>query len=89
VPTRLTPQQAFVLRAKDLNRIIPVHQEDEARSKMRALDCSDPAHSDPMHFSAENDADLMEQVKKHRDEYHTEITDQQIQETVSATAYDE
>lgn len=56
---------------------------------MRALDCIDPAHNDPTHFSAEDDADLMEQIKKHRDEYHTQITDQQIQEMVAATAYDE
>jgi hypothetical protein len=49
---------------------------------MRALDCSDPAHPDPMHFSAENDADLVEEIKKHRDEWHTQITDQQIQEMV-------
>jgi hypothetical protein len=56
---------------------------------MRALDCTDPAHPDPMHFSAENDADLVEEIKKHRDEWHTQITDQQIQEMVSTTAYDE
>jgi predicted small metal-binding protein len=56
---------------------------------MRGLDCSDPAHSDPMHFSAESDAELEEQVLKHRDEYHTQITDEQIREQIATTAYDE
>jgi hypothetical protein len=57
---------------------------------MRAVDCSDPAaHSETMHFSAESDAELVEQLKKHRDEYHTQLTDEQLQETVSTTAYDE
>jgi hypothetical protein len=53
------------------------------------MDCIDPAHPDPKHFSAETDADLVDQVKKHRDEFHTQVTDDQIQEMVSSTAYDE
>ena len=55
---------------------------------MRAFDCIHEAHEDA-HFSAENDQDLIEQIRKHRDQYHTEISDQQISEMVTAGAYDE
>jgi hypothetical protein len=42
-----------------------------------------------MHFTADSDEDLTEQVRKHRDEYHPELTDDQISEYVAANAYDE
>ena len=55
---------------------------------MRAFDCSHEAHED-VHFSAENDEGLIEQIRQHRDEYHREISDEQIREMVTAGAYDE
>jgi hypothetical protein len=55
---------------------------------MRAMDCSHPAHDD-MHFTAASDDELFEQVSKHRDEYHMELTDDQLRETITQTAYDE
>jgi hypothetical protein len=55
---------------------------------MRGFDCSHEAHED-VHFSAEDDVSLIEQVRQHRDEYHREISDQQIREMVTAGAYDE
>jgi hypothetical protein len=55
---------------------------------MRALDCVHEAHDD-MHFTAETDEDLIEKVRQHRDEFHREMTDDQIREHVAANAYDE
>ena len=55
---------------------------------MRAMDCVHDAHED-VHFTAENDDDLMEQVRRHRDEFHSELSDDQIREHVAANAYDE
>jgi len=56
---------------------------------MRAMDCSHPAHAEDAHFTADTDDDLIEQVKRHRDQYHPEITDDQVRELVTANAYDE
>jgi predicted small metal-binding protein len=56
---------------------------------MRALDCRDPGKHDDIHFTANSDQDLIGQIQQHRDEYHTEITDDQIREMVTANAYDE
>ena len=53
---------------------------------MRAFDCVHEAHED-VHFSAENDDALVEQIRQHRDQYHPEIGDEQIREMVSAGAY--
>jgi hypothetical protein len=55
---------------------------------MRAFDCSHESHED-IHFSAENDEGLIEQIRQHRDQYHPEIGDEQIREMVTAGAYDE
>jgi hypothetical protein len=55
---------------------------------VRAFDCVHEAHED-IHFSAENDEGLIEQIRQHRDEYHREISDEQIREMVTAGAYDE
>jgi hypothetical protein len=55
---------------------------------MRAMDCVHDAHED-MHFTAENDDELIEQIRQHRDQYHPEIADDQIREMVAASAYDE
>lgn len=55
---------------------------------MRAFDCVHEAHED-VHFTAETDEDLIEQIRQHRDQYHTEISDEQIREMVTTGAYDE
>jgi hypothetical protein len=55
---------------------------------MRALDCVHEAHED-MHFTAQTDGELMEQVQRHRDEFHREMTDEQLREYIAANAYDE
>jgi hypothetical protein len=55
---------------------------------MRAFDCVHESHAD-VHFAAESDEALIEQIRQHRDEYHREISDEQIREMVSAGAYDE
>jgi predicted small metal-binding protein len=54
----------------------------------RALDCQHSAHDD-MHFSAENDDELFRKLREHRDQYHTEISDDEIQQMISTSAYDE
>ena len=56
---------------------------------MRALDCRAPGAHDDMHFTAENDPELIAKIQQHRDQYHTEITDDQIRELVTSSAYDE
>jgi hypothetical protein len=55
---------------------------------MRAVDCIHEAHED-MHFTADTDEALLERVKQHRDEFHQEMSDDQIRDYVSANAYDE
>ena len=55
---------------------------------MRAFDCVHEAHED-VHFTAENDEDLVDQIRRHRDQYHPELSDVQIREFVSTGAYDE
>jgi hypothetical protein len=56
---------------------------------MRALDCRAPGTHDDMHFTADSDQSLIAQIRQHRDEYHTDITDEQIKELVATSAYDE
>jgi hypothetical protein len=60
----------------------------EGDEKMRAFDCSHPAHED-IHFTGASDDELLDQIKRHRDEYHPELTDDQIGEFVAQGAYDE
>ena len=55
---------------------------------MRAYDCTDPAHGD-MHMSGADDAELTEQIKAHRDQFHEDLSDQKIEEMVAQGAYDE
>jgi hypothetical protein len=55
---------------------------------MRAFDCSHERHED-VHFAANDDEGLIQQIRQHRDEYHPEISDDQIREMVSSGAYDE
>jgi hypothetical protein len=55
---------------------------------VRAFDCSHEAHED-IHFTAENDEGLIQQIREHRDQYHPEISDEQIREMVTADAYEE
>lgn len=55
---------------------------------MRAMDCKHPAHDD-VHFTAGTDDELFEQVKRHRDEHHPELSDDQLRETIAQSAYDE
>lgn len=54
----------------------------------RALDCNDPAHDD-MHFTAQDDDELFGKIQQHRDEYHTEMSNDQIKQMISTDAYDE
>lgn len=42
-----------------------------------------------MHFTADDDAQLIERIKEHRDQFHTDITDDGIRDMVSSSAYDE
>ena len=55
---------------------------------MRAFDCVHESHAD-VHFTAESDDALIEQIRRHRDQFHAEISDEQIREMVTAGAYDE
>jgi hypothetical protein len=55
---------------------------------MRAFDCVHESHAD-VHFTAESDEALIEQIRQHRDQFHAEISDEQIREMVTAGAYDE
>jgi hypothetical protein len=55
---------------------------------MRAMVCVHDAHED-VHFTAETDENLLEHVRRHRDEYHPELTDDQVRDHVAANAYDE
>jgi hypothetical protein len=56
--------------------------------EMRAFDCSHASHED-VHFTADDDEGLIQQIQQHRDEYHQEISDQQIREMVTTGAYNE
>jgi predicted small metal-binding protein len=56
---------------------------------MRALDCRAPGAHDDMHFTANSDQELIAHIQQHRDEYHADITDDQIKELVASSAYDE
>jgi hypothetical protein len=55
---------------------------------MRALDCVHDAHDD-IHFTADTDDGLIDQVKQHRDEFHPDMTDDEVREIVAEGAYDE
>ncbi len=55
---------------------------------MRALDCSHEAHDD-VHFTADDDEGLVEQVRRHRDEYHPEMSDDDVRQIVAQGAYEE
>jgi hypothetical protein len=55
---------------------------------MRAIDCNEPPH-EAMHFTGGSDDDLVQQLLRHRDQYHPQVTDDQIRESVAQTAYDE
>lgn len=54
----------------------------------RALDCVHPAHDD-VHFTAEDDDGLFGQIQEHRDEYHSEISNDEIRDGILPNAYDE
>ena len=56
---------------------------------MRAMDCSDPGTHEDVHFAAENDDELFKKIQQHRDEYHQEMTDDEIKQMISTDAYDE
>lgn len=56
---------------------------------MRALDCSDPGTHDDIHFSAEDDDQLFTQVRRHTEEYHPEMTDDDVRQMISTDAYNE
>ena len=55
---------------------------------MRGFDCVHESHED-VHFSAQTDEELTAQIQRHRDEFHPEITDDQIRDMVGTGAYDE
>lgn len=55
---------------------------------MRALDCVHDDHED-MHFTGTDDTELTSRIREHRDEYHPEISDEQIDSLVASSAYDE
>ena len=55
---------------------------------MRALDCVHEAHED-VHFTGETDDDLVAQVRQHRDQYHPEMSDDDVRQVVASGAYDE
>ena len=55
---------------------------------MRAFDCSHETHEE-VHFTAETDEDLIQQIRQHRDQYHREMSDEQIRDMVTAGAYNE
>ncbi|HEX2112589.1 MAG TPA: hypothetical protein VHF67_13670 [Gaiellaceae bacterium] len=55
---------------------------------MRAFDCVHDAHDD-IHFTGESDDDLIRQAREHRDQYHPEMSDDDIRNYVVANAYDE
>lgn len=56
---------------------------------MRAMDCKDPGTHDDMHFTADSDEDLFGKIQQHRDEYHQDLSDDDIRQLVATNAYDE
>jgi predicted small metal-binding protein len=66
----------------------PSHSGKGGDDLARGFDCSHSAHED-IHFSAENDDELFRKVQEHRDQYHSEISDDQLRQLVSSGAYDE
>ena len=56
---------------------------------MRAMDCSDTGTHEDVHFTAENDEELFAKIQQHRDQYHKEMSDDEIRQMISADAYDE
>ena len=54
----------------------------------RGMDCQHDTHDD-VHFSGSDDQDLEGQVRQHRDEYHPEMSDDDVKQIVAANAYDE
>lgn len=61
---------------------------DQRRYMMRALDCVHPAHED-MHATAENDEQLIEQVRQHIAQAHPDMSPDEATEIVRESAYDE
>jgi hypothetical protein len=52
------------------------------------MDCVHKDHED-MHFTGADDDELLQRISEHRDQYHPEITDEQVDELVAANAHDE
>lgn len=66
------------------------HKERSRRDGiMRAMDCSAPGTHEDIHFTAGSEEDLVNQVRAHRDEYHADMSDEQIDALVTSSAYDE
>ena len=55
---------------------------------MRAMDCIHDDHEE-MHFTGADDEELAAKIRAHRDEFHPEISDDQVTELIAANAYDE
>jgi hypothetical protein len=55
---------------------------------MRGIDCKEPPH-EAMHFTGATDDELIDQLLRHRDQYHLHVTDDQVRESVAQAAYDE
>ena len=55
---------------------------------MRALDCVNEAHED-IHFTADDDEGLVEQVKQHIRENHPDMSEDDVPQNVTQGAYDE
>lgn len=55
---------------------------------MRGMDCKHDLHDD-VHFSAVDDEALFSEVKQHTQVHHPEITDDQIRDMISSSAYAE
>ena len=55
---------------------------------MRAMDCVHDDHED-IHFTGADDDELIRRITEHRDQFHPEMTDEQVRELVAADAYDE
>ena len=56
---------------------------------VRAMDCSDPGTHEDVHFTAETDDELFQKIQQHRDDYHQEMSDDEIKQMISSDAYDE
>ena len=55
---------------------------------MRGLDCVHEAHED-IHFKADDDEGLVEQVKRHIREAHPDMSEDDARQIVTQGAYDE